>query len=171
MANFNFSIVLIILLLVFDCFPLALLNKGKFIFSLSLFHKFSLPKTFTLHLDFCLHCKCLIFVLADAPQILPFYSTISQPQGTTLVLTCNTMAGSKPFRFVWYKNGQQLDPPPPPSSSSITIESSRFAIDHKQTYSVFSLYEVVPSDSANYTCMVFNEIAFDSQWSILQVKG
>ncbi|KAJ6222590.1 hypothetical protein RDWZM_001135, partial [Blomia tropicalis] len=105
----------------------------------------------------------------DAPRLLNFVPSISQPQGTTMVLTCNTIGGNKPFQFVWLKDG--LDVSSLSTLSSIPLlDVSRYSIDHKQTYSQLTLFDIRPTDSGNFTCIVSNEIGSDSQSSILHVK-
>lgn len=87
-----------------------------------------------------------------------------------MVLTCNTIGGNKPFQFVWLKDG--LDVSSLSTLSSIPLlEVSRYSIDHKQTYSQLTLFDIRPTDSGNFTCIVSNEIGSDSQSSILHVKG
>lgn len=106
------------------------------------------------------------FPLLDAPQIAKFHSSLSQPIGSVFALFCNALSGSKPFRFQWFKDGEELG-----GQSSTLLHSARFQVDTKQVFSHLMLHDLVPSDSGNYSCTVSNDFGLHTQWSVLQVKG
>ena len=109
----------------------------------------------------------------ESPQIAKFSSIISQPKGSLFALFCNVLIGSKPLLFQWFKNGNQIPIAnnKKESSFSSSVLDGRFQIDTKAVFSQLMLHDLVATDSGNYSCIVSNEHGFDTQWSMLQVKG
>lgn len=109
-----------------------------------------------------------IVKIDSPPQLAKLHPFVSQPTGSTLFLTCNAILGSKPISFHWYRNGIEI------VSNHVdhkSIDQIRYTIDSKQSFSHFSLVDIVREDSANYSCTAQNVFGFDTQWSFLQVKG
>ena len=103
--------------------------------------------------------------LLDSLQILQFHPFISQPRFSTLYLTCNVIRG-KPYQILWRKNSVEI------TADSKVISSERYSIRNEQSMSMFTLDKLDADDSANYSCVVFDQNGqFDQQWSVLQVKG
>ena len=68
--------------------------------------------------------------------------------------------GSEPLEFKWFKNGIELQ-----------TDSIQHQIDTKSIFSMFTLNQITPNDSGNYSCVVSNNFGFDAQWTVLEVKG
>ena len=101
--------------------------------------------------------------LIEKPEILKIPSSFTQPKGTSFLIFCNLLKGTKPLKFQWFKDGHEID-----NSKSSSV---RYTIDIKPSFSQFTLNDIDVNDSGNYSCVASNEIAFDSQWTILTVKG
>lgn len=100
----------------------------------------------------------------ESPQIAKFQPLISLSSGSQFLLTCHVSRGfDKILQFEWLFNGKHID--------HNLIDHSRFQIDTKSTFSLFTLNQVKPRDSGNYSCVVNSDLTNDSQWSILEVKG
>ena len=97
---------------------------------------------------------------SESPKIAKFNSFHQQRISSLFMLTCNVVQGNEPFKFQWLKNNVELN-----------SDSSRHKINTQNTFSVFSLIQIEPSDSGNYSCAVGNDYGFDVQWSVLEVKG
>ena len=74
------------------------------------------------------------------------------------MLTCNVYQGSQLLQFKWFKN-------------EILLNSEDVEIETKNIFSHLTLPKIDIEDSANYSCVVSNQFGFDTQWSVLQVKG
>lgn len=96
------------------------------------------------------------------PKIAKFNSAYSQPSGSLFMLTCNVYQGSEPLHFQWLKNDGPIDH---------GHRSANIVIEIKDSFSHLSVKNIGLDDSANYSCVVSNQIGFDTQWSVLQVKG
>lgn len=90
---------------------------------------------------------------------------LNQPLGTTLLLLCNSLKGSKPLTFQWFKDGQDLEKNPS------FPDPNRYSLEKKATYSQLTINDIMIDDTGNYSCIVTNKYGFDSQWSLLEVKG
>lgn len=112
-----------------------------------------------------------LFFAVEIPRILPFNEKTVQPLGSTLVLTCNTLSGSRPLTFEWLRDGLKL-------SKIVSLQdpgadtSSRYSIEHKYSFSQLTLLDVRPADSGNYSCTVANEAgSSEPAWSVFSVTG
>lgn len=101
----------------------------------------------------------------EPPQIAKFLSFSRQSKNSDFVLTCSVIQGNKPLQFEWYKDGHRMDSKKPIDSPP------RYQIDTKNSFSLFNLNHIESHDSGNYSCVVSNQYGFDTQWSVLQVKG
>lgn len=101
----------------------------------------------------------------ESPQIAKFQSYAIQSNGSTFLLTCHVIqvVNDDNLKFEWFKNGNQIN--------TDLIDPLRFQVDTKAIFSIFTLSQIEPSDSANYTCVVSSANGFDSQSTFLQVKG
>ena len=111
--------------------------------------------------------KCVDFNLIklnlDPPKLAKWQTTLSQqPVGSLLALLCNAIQGTRPIKFQWLRNGVEIQN---------NIHLNRFSIDIKLSFSQFTLHDIQVTDSGNYSCLVSNDFGFDSQWSVLEVKG
>lgn len=122
---------------------------------------------FSYHFIVFLLFPCILFgSFTEPPQIAKFQPLISLSSGSQFLLTCHVSRGfDKMLQFKWRFNGKNID--------HNLMDHSRFQIDTKSTFSLFTLNQVEPRDSGNYSCVVNSDLTnmFDSQWSILEVKG
>lgn len=95
-----------------------------------------------------------------APQLAESFAKKSQNVGTKLKLSCTVQQGSKPLQFEWFKNDRLL-----------LIEDLHFQIKHEVDDSELIIPELNSRDSGNYSCIVRNSIASDSQSTLILVKG
>ena len=64
------------------------------------------------------------------------------------------------------KNGVEIN------SESNEIRVDRYSIEAKSAMSMFTLHDIDTDDSANYSCVLFQQNGqFDQQWTYLQVNG
>ncbi|XP_075676407.1 cell adhesion molecule Dscam1-like isoform X2 [Dermatophagoides pteronyssinus] len=104
-----------------------------------------------------------IYSMKDAPQISKsFPKELSQSEDSVLNIPCSVTSGSTPFSFKWLKNNQELQP--------TGNQHSTFQIKTDNFLSIFSISQLKPSDSGNYSCVVSNNFGIDIQWTQLQVK-
>ena len=111
----------------------------------------------------------LIFIIItlvfanDQPELLKFQTNfISQPLGSSLVLLCNSIKGTKPLEFKWFKDGHEI----------FDMKNDyRYSIEKKNSFSQLTVNDVSINDSGNYSCLVTNKFGLDSQWSQFNVKG
>ena len=97
----------------------------------------------------------------DLPKLIEFSkSFFNQPQGSVFILICNTIDGKSPFEFFWKKNGHPFN-----------TEDARIVIETEDTFSQLMIKNLTIFDSGNFSCFVQNSYGFDSQWTVLQVKG
>lgn len=89
---------------------------------------------------------------------------MSQPRGSTLILTCNVVEGATPVRIQWLKNNN-------PIVNSSLIDPNRYSIDTRQSFSYFNLFDVDIDDSGNYSCVAINKHGLSIEWTLLEVKG
>lgn len=89
-------------------------------------------------------------------------SSVQQPLGTSALFTCNTVRGSKPFTFEWFKDDQKL---------TNGFPNEQIQIETKSSYSQLTISDLTVNDSGNYSCLVSNQIGASAQWSWLQVEG
>nr|XP_027203955.1 uncharacterized protein LOC113797727 [Dermatophagoides pteronyssinus] len=115
--------------------------------------------TFIYYLVFCLH---IFTSLAEhtAPKLGEHVSRRSQNVGTKLKITCFVQQGQKPFLFEWYKNDQL-----------IFNDHHKYHIDSDDDTSLLAIANLNEKDSANYSCTVRNDFGFDTQTTILIIKG
>lgn len=97
----------------------------------------------------------------EKPLLLNFVPSLTQPQRSTFFVTCNVISGSEPFTFRWYKNDRELN----------SLDTPRYSIDSKATLSFLSVHNIEAHDAGNYSCVVSNDHGFDSQSTMLTVKG
>ena len=108
-----------------------------------------------------------LFLSTELPRILPFNRQISQPHGTTLILTCNVLSGRQPLKFEWFKNGQHLYT----QKGHEVIDDRPVSVETKNAFSILTLVNLSHKDSGNYSCRVQNQWGFDQQFTALSVKG
>lgn len=104
----------------------------------------------------------LLSLITEPPILSKQQSFIDQSQGSSSVLTCNVIKGTKPFRFQWFKDGLEL-------LNSNLLSHSR--IESKDFWSLYTLNDIDLNDKGNYSCVVTNEFGFDKLWFQLSVTG
>lgn len=80
-------------------------------------------------------------------------------------IPCSVMQGSQPFSFKWFRDKSEL------SSNTNHHHNHRYHIETKASMSVLSIPKIEPKDAGNYSCLVSNDFGFDTQWTIIYVKG
>jgi len=93
----------------------------------------------------------------------PFVLKKIQAEGSSYLVVCHAISGTKPVFFQWSKNGITLSNNP----------ESKFKIENFEDmlYSQFSMKIVDRSDSGNYSCIARNAFGTDIQSTLLIVKG
>lgn len=94
------------------------------------------------------------------PKLNEFNPKRSQKIETKFSILCSPQEGSKPLQFEWRKNGYVLKD-----------TDLNHKIDNSEDESLFTIFKLVPNDSANYSCLVRNQFGSDSQSTVLIVKG
>ena len=125
-------------------------------------------------------CQFFLFQ-TDVPQISKMVAHTSQPIGSMLYLTCNVIKGLRPFQFQWFKDNHQLmmfgdegggnENTFHNNNNNNDDSDNKFMIESKSSISHLTIAQIDTNDSGNYSCIVSNKVGFDTQWSILQVKG
>ncbi len=106
------------------------------------------------------------------PEIGPFFRHLVQPAGSSLLLTCNALRGSRPLHFRWLFNGRQLLLPPDHfSGQDLGRQNGRQSFESRPSFSHFSLLNLTAADSGNYSCVVENEAGLAVQSSLVEVKS
>lgn len=107
----------------------------------------------------------LLFELSDAnskPRLETSVDRKSQNYGTATKFLCSIQEGTKPFRFEWRKNDRILSPVELPINYRIETNSDD---------SMLIITKLSSKDSGNYSCTVRNKFGFDTQQTVLIVKG
>ncbi len=94
------------------------------------------------------------------PKLADSIANKAQNVGTKLKILCQAQEGSRPLRFTWQKNGQQL------SSST-----GKYNIDSTEEDSLLVIKQLAIEDSGNYTCSVGNSAGTVHQTTVVIVKG
>ena len=98
--------------------------------------------------------------LTEAPRLIELAKIQRQSVGSTYVLTCNTVSGSPPFSYLFFKNGAQLK-----SNSYVTVT------ELKDSFAHLMIKNLSITDSGNYSCTVQSRHGGDAKWTVLQVNG
>lgn len=98
-------------------------------------------------------------LIAVPPKIQPFAFPKTGTVGERSSVTCTTIAGDKPFKFVWLKDGLTLR-----QEGNVKIVSS-------SEFSVFNIEKLSLENAGNYTCVVSNAGGTVSYASTLEIKG
>lgn len=99
------------------------------------------------------------FSLPDAPKLLPSQSVQIHKQGEIAVILCVIQSGLPPFRFDWYKNGQNIR------------ESQTVELVNSQVLSTLHLKKLTVDDGGNYSCSVSNSYGSDSLTTQILIEG
>ncbi|XP_042147255.1 Down syndrome cell adhesion molecule-like protein Dscam2 [Ixodes scapularis] len=108
---------------------------------------------------------CLVSLLRSVctnlvpPKIQPFAFPKTGTVGERSSVTCTTIAGDKPFKFVWLKDGLTLR-----QEGNVKIVSS-------SEFSVFNIEKLSLENAGNYTCVVSNAGGTVSYASTLEIKA
>ena len=86
-------------------------------------------------------------------------TTRTQELGKKFIIPCYIEQGSKPFKFEWKKNGRTL------------LSNNHQRIETSDDMTGLTIDQVDSSDSGNFSCIVSNSVGFDSQFTVLLVKG
>ena len=95
----------------------------------------------------------------DSLNLAPFQTKVELLPKETFYLLCNVLHGTKPIKFQWFKNDQQIS------------SSRRIVLETEPTMSMLKIYSVQHSDSANYSCQAQNRDDIQKQTTILMIKG
>ena len=149
---------------------ISYLKFRKFIsFSLTFVYSFMFHSDEIKMLPNMLICYIFVFfsifisvISKSPPKLVELVPRRSQNVGTKLNLFCSVHEGHSPFQFEWFKNDQP-----------ILVDSyvHKYQIDTSEDNSLLTIVNLNDQDSANYSCMVRNDFGFDSQTTILIVKG
>ena len=96
---------------------------------------------------------------SEPPKINPFSFPPRKAIGSIVTVTCSISSGSHPLNFLWFKDGQELEP-----QSDVDIATMK-------TSSFLEVSKVQESHEGNYTCQVSNSIGSDSFSARLEVEG
>ena len=119
-----------------------------------------------------LSCTTVTGAAEIPPEIGPFFRHLVQPAGSSLLLTCNALRGSRPLHFRWLFNGRQLLLPPDHfSGQDLGRQNGRQSFESRPSFSHFSLLNLTAADSGNYSCVVENEAGSAVQSSLVEVKS
>lgn len=120
-----------------------------------------------------LSCTTVTGAAEIPPEIGPFFRHLVQPAGSSLLLTCNALRGSRPLYFRWLFNGRQLLPDHGGdfSGQDFGRQNGRQSFESRPSFSHFSLLNLTAADSGNYSCVVENEAGSAVQSSLVEVKS
>lgn len=119
----------------------------------------TLSKMHSLHVLIVLYLLLNLTVcLKIKPKLTEFKRIQTQNVGSKFRLYCSAQEGTKPFRFEWLKNGRAM-------------QISQHNIETSEDESLFIIPKLTIQDSANYSCIVRNELASDTQHTLLTVQG
>jgi len=99
------------------------------------------------------------FLLGLKPEIVPFAQQISIDRHDFYELNCNSVKGSKPLQFEWFKDGYKIGP------------EMGFSITSKPAFSRLTFDEFRSDSSGNFSCRISNSDGADESWTILQLKS
>ena len=101
-----------------------------------------------------------VFTSSEAPRLGDLLKTQRQTAGSTYMLTCNTVSGSPPFSYSFFKNSVHLK-----SNSHVTVT------ELKDSFAHLMIKNLSITDSGNYSCTVQSRHGSDAKWTVLQVNG
>ncbi|KAF8765095.1 Titin like protein [Argiope bruennichi] len=104
--------------------------------------------------------KSAVLSVKDVPKIGPIHFAGDLDIGMRASVQCAVMAGSPPFEFIWFKNGQKLV-----DGRGISI---RFVDDFTSS---LAISKVDADSNGNYSCRVSNSNGNDEKFALLSVKG
>ena len=115
---------------------------------------------------------CLIFIFlifltfnllpstsGSKPTLLKLPSQTQSIQNYTLTLSCNSLSGTLPLKFEWYKNNEKI------------TNSLRSKVLEQENFSVLTLKNLILDDSGKYSCLASNYDGQDSTMTVLMVQG
>lgn len=112
-------------------------------------------------LVFCLVALNSSFVYSIAPKFGDVALKRSLNLGAKFRMTCNVDQGTGPFRFEWFKNIDRLN----------GQNQKNYEIKLEDDQTELTIFKVSQSDSANYSCKVFNDYGSDLKHTTLVVQG
>ena len=108
---------------------------------------------------YILFTSTIVYVL-ERPRLQSFaFPEISA--GKTISVSCTAFEGSKPIRYKWYHNGNEI----------ISSESVSVKYDPSFNMILLSIPNAMPKHSGNYTCVARNDHGVDSFSTMLNIQG
>ena len=96
-----------------------------------------------------------------APKLTATLNAKDLSENSYFQIFCTVEKGSDPLFFQWSINGSNIKSSP----------EVHYKIDNFERYSTFTIKNLNRKDSANYGCVVSNQLGSDSQSILLTVKG